>query len=66
MLFNANIAYLAIPTLLPESGNINAAATASFVSIILCLSSVIFGQLLSKRLQALHEDKTDNVVSRVS
>lgn len=62
MLFNANIAFLAIPNLLPQSG-INAAATASLVSITLSLSSVIFGQLLSKKLLALREYETTTVVS---
>ena len=59
----ANIAFLAIPTLLPESGDINAAATASIVSIILSLSGVIFGQVLSKKLDELGDMDTISVVS---
>lgn len=62
VLFTANIAFLAIPTLLPDSGEINAAATASIVSIIFSLSSIIFGQLLSKKIQALQEESTNNIV----
>ena len=60
--FAANIAFLAIPTLLPDSGKINAAAAASLVSIILSLSSIIFGQLLSKKLEALAEEHIDVIV----
>lgn len=64
VLLTANIAFLAIPTLLPtDTGDINAAATASIVSIILSLSSIIFGQLLSKKIEALAEEPTNAVVS---
>lgn len=45
------------------TGEVNAAAAASFVSIILSLSSVIFGQLLDKRLDTLSEASTYDVVS---
>lgn len=64
VLFTANIAFLAIPTLLPpDTGDINAAAAASIVSIILSLSSIIFGQLLSKKIDSLAEEPTNAVVS---
>lgn len=62
VLFNANIAFLAIPPVLPQNGEISASATASIVSITLSLSSVIFGQLLGKRLQALLQEQTPQVV----
>ena len=63
VLFAANIAYLAVPNLLPGSDTINAAAAASIVSIILSLASIVFGQLLGKKLAELNEEPTLVVVS---
>lgn len=64
VLFTANIAFLAIPSLLPpDTGAINAAAAASIISIILSLSSIIFGQLLNKKIETLAEEPTAKVVS---
>ena len=62
MLFAVNIAFLAIPAIITESGDINAAATASIVSIILSLSGVIFGQVLSKKLDVLVDKPTTDIV----
>ena len=65
VLLAANIAFMAIPSLLPEDGKLNSIATANVVSIILSLSSVIFGQILIKKLEALEEEPTGVIVCPV-
>lgn len=67
ILFAANIAFLAIPSVLPpDTGNINAAATASIISMILSFSSIIFGQNLSSQIKAATDDSTYDPVSTYS
>ena len=60
MLLNANVAFLAIPSVDNGSGAINPAQVASYLSILTSVGSILLGLLLIRQHRVKSKDTADD------
>ena len=65
MLLNANVAFLAIPSVDPGDHIRTPAQLASYISIVTSIGSVVIGLLLLRQHRTKPQDAADEVVSLV-
>ena len=65
MLLNANVAFLAIPSVDPGDHTRTPAQLASYISIVTSIGSVVIGLLLLRQHRTKPQDAADEVVSLI-
>ena len=63
MLLNANVAFLAIPSVDPGDHTRTPTQLASYISIVTSIGSVVIGLLLLRQHRTKPQDAADEVVS---
>ena len=66
MLLNANVAFLAIPSVDPGSHLRTPAQLASFISIVTSIGSVVVGLLLLRQHRTKPHEAAEEVVSAIT
>ena len=63
MLLNANVAFLAIPSVDTGNGDVTIAQVCSYLSIVTSVGSILLGLLLIRQHRVKSKDTADEAVS---